>query len=291
MNTSDILLSVIICIIFILLNLGPILSVGLQNVQQNWVKYRCNPIVIPFAGLFGENPSETFNFCVQNMVKELMKFLLIPTEHAMSVIQNTGGGLVSGINNVRKTISSTRSNITDIVQSIFGVLLNILVEFQKIFISMKDLIGKFVGIMTSLLFLVNGSMMSMQSAWAGPPGKLTKALCFSPKTELLLVNNVVKEMQELELGDTLEDGSIVEGIIKLQNTTNEMFYSFDGEELLVTGSHMILGPTNTFIPVHKHPLAKLQNSSSPILYCLITSTHLIKIGNYTFWDWDDDDLH
>ena len=74
MNTSDILLSVIICIIFILLNLAPILSVGLQNVQQNWVKYRCNPIVIPFAGLFGENPSETFNFCVQNMVKELMKF-------------------------------------------------------------------------------------------------------------------------------------------------------------------------------------------------------------------------
>ena len=129
-----------------------------------------------------------------------------------------------------------------------------------------------------------------QPAWAAP-GKLTKALCFSPKTELLLVNNVVKEMQELELGDTLEDGSIVEGIIKLQNTTNEMFYSFDGEELLVTGSHMILGPTNTFIPVHKHPLAKLQNSSSPILYCLITSTHLIKIGNYTFWDWDDDDLH
>lgn len=295
MNGYDISLTILILLVFVFLFLAPVFSVGIQNIRNNWVKYRCNPVVMPFAGLFGEDPTTTFTYCIQSMVKDFMGFLLIPLQESIKVIQNIGGGFETAINDVRKVISALRSFITEIIQSVFGVLLNILVEFQKVIITMKDLMGKMVGIMTSLLFMVYGSMQAMQSAWNGPPGQVARALCFDPRTEIRLLDGSVREIQELRLGDILKDGSVVEGILSLKNTTNAEFYKFslsgeNNKDILVTGSHMIKNDSGTWTPVSKHPDAERTSIISPVVYSLITSNQRIKIGNYTFWDWNDDEI-
>jgi hypothetical protein len=51
-----------------------------------------------------------------------------------------------------------------------------LIEFQKITMGIKDLMGKTVGIITTLLYVVDGSMMTMQSGWNGPPGQLVRSI-------------------------------------------------------------------------------------------------------------------
>ena len=43
--------SIIIVIIFGLW-LSNVLAIGIKNVQDNWSLYRCNPLVIPMAGIF-----------------------------------------------------------------------------------------------------------------------------------------------------------------------------------------------------------------------------------------------
>lgn len=295
MNAYDISLTLLILLVFGILFLAPILSVGIQNIQNNWVKYRCNPVVMPFAGLFGEDPTTTFTFCIQSMVKEFMGFLLIPLQESIKVIQNIGGGFETAINDVRKVISAIRSFVTEIIQAVFGVLLNILVEFQKIIVNLKDLMAKLVGIMTTLLFMVYGSMQAMQSAWNGPPGQLARALCFETTTKIRLNNGELREIQNLKLGDKLKDGGVVEGLLTLKNVSNDPFYKFslsgeEKEDILVTGSHMIKLHDDKWVPVSEHPDAERTTLINPTVYSLITSNQRINIGKYTFWDWNDDEI-
>ena len=294
MNGYDITLTSIIILVFIFLYLVPLMSVGVKNIRQNWVKYRCNPMVMPFASFFGEDPTKTFTYCTQTMMKDFMGYLLLPLQHSINIIQTAGGEFEESINDVRKVISSTRSFVTSIVQDIFGILLNILVEIQKTMIHLKDLVAKLVGIMTAILYMVSGTMDAMQSAWNGPPGKMTRALCFDPATKVRLENGTLREMSSLELGDTLKDGSLIEGVLKLRNTTNDSFYKVSGGEnnndILVTGTHLIQDNSGKFIPVKDHPEAVLTKATNDFFYCLITSSQRIIIGERTFWDWNDDEV-
>ena len=57
----------------------------------------------------------------------------------------------------------------------------------------------------------------------------------------------------------------------------------------MTGTHLIQNPKNKrFIPVEDMEESELSQKSSNIMSCLITSNHRIPIGEYTFWDWEDD---
>ena len=154
MNVKDITLTILILLTFLFLFITPILGVGIQNIQNNWVQYRCNPLVIPFAGLFGEDPTTTFTYCVQTMIKDFISFLLVPINQALNVIGSLGGVFTTAANDIRKMISTIRDFIEQIIQTVFGVFLNILIEIQKLVIRINDTIKKIIGILTTLLFVV-----------------------------------------------------------------------------------------------------------------------------------------
>ena len=63
MKTSDITLSIFIILIFIFLYVFNILSVGIQKIKDDWPQYRCNPMVMPFASVFGYDTVSNFSFC------------------------------------------------------------------------------------------------------------------------------------------------------------------------------------------------------------------------------------
>ena len=158
--------------------------------------------------------------------------------------------------------------------------------------------GKMIGIMTTVLFLIDGTVKTMQSAWNGPPGELTRSLCFHKDTKLLLKNGELKRIEDIKLGDILKNGEVVEGRVEVKNWNNdfnnikEVFYKLPNgenkEDILVTGKHLIWSnKLKKWDYTKNHPLAEKTNLSSPYLYCLITNNHQIPIGNYVFWDWED----
>ena len=48
------------------------------SVKQNWSEYRCHPLAIPVASLFGEDPGKNFNECVGTMQQGMMDSYLDP---------------------------------------------------------------------------------------------------------------------------------------------------------------------------------------------------------------------
>lgn len=305
MKTSDLFLTLIIFTIFIGLYFFNILAVGAQTIKKNWTKYRCNPMVMPFAGVIGPegvNVSENFTYCVQNMQSKYSEHLMQPLNYNMSAMGSVASTLNDSISSMRSFSGGLRTMITDIIQKTFGVFLNIVIEFQRVTINIKDVFGKLVGIFMSLVYILSGSVMTMESAWSGPPGQAVRALgsmklCFKPNTLIQLDNGELIQIENVELGKKLKNGSEVLAVMKLHNLDKngkqiESFYKIPGgennEPIYVTGSHLLYdNVSGIFKPVCEFAFAELTNTSSDYFSCLITTDHVITIGNKVFHDWED----
>lgn len=287
---------------YIFVNLGFIAYIvgmyyisSIQEIKSNWATYRCNPIYMPLASNFEQN----FTYCIQNITTGLMGNMLQPLTFITNSLSTNMSSFMTDINAIRGMFSKIRGFISNIFQTIFGVFLNIIIEFQKIIIGIRDLFGKTIGILTTLLYVINGSILTMQSAWNGPAGKMVRTLskCFHPQTKLALKNGKVIFMNDACVGDVLENGSIVHDILKIDNYDNEELYVLKGrgvnkEDIYVTGSHVIFNQTtNKYMYVKNYGLSEKQNTiQSKLFSCLITSDHILPIGNEVFWDWEDDEI-
>ena len=269
---------------------------SIQEIKANWPLYRCNPMYMPLS----DNIEQDFAFCIQNMQSNYMGYLLEPLTFITGSLSNIMGGFMNDINNVRYMFSNIRGYISNIFQSIFGVFLNLVIAFQKIIISIKDIFGKTTGILVSFLYILDGSIKTMGSAWNGPSGMLVRSLgkCFHPDTNIKLKNGNVIKIKDINLGDILENGSVVQATMKIDNTdiktyedlyvikNNDVNNGINNEDILVTGSHLIYND-GIFIAVKDYKEAVKSDIKTDVLSCLITSDHRIQIGSKIFWDWED----
>jgi hypothetical protein len=145
---------------------------SMKQIQDNWPMYRCNPLYAPFS----KNLEEDFNYCVQNMAKSNMGNLLQPITFVTSSLSSLGSGLSNDINSMRNVINQVRSFFANIIKQVFGVFINVIIQFEVITLSIRDMLGKLIAIITSLLYILDGTMQTMESLWAGPPGKILKDL-------------------------------------------------------------------------------------------------------------------
>ena len=103
-----------------------------------------------------------------------------------------------------------------IVKKIVSIFMNILIEILHMIINMKDLASKIMGVMATLLFMIDGMVKTGTGIWAGPLGEVARFLCFHPDTPLILQNGKRCKMSEIQVGDILENGSKVLGDIEIR---------------------------------------------------------------------------
>ncbi len=290
---------------FIYVNLGFVCLVAFMyyskaivEIKKDWPKYRCNPLYMPLS----DDMSQDFTYCVQNSQVNMMGYLLQPITYLISNITNVGGEFSQNLNSMRGMFSNVRGFISTIVDGVFGVFINLVIQFQKISLSIKDTIGKIIGVVITFMFVLDGANKTMVSAWAGPPGQTIRAMgsfkapsikCFHPDTKIILENGQTKMIKDIALGDIIKGQSKVMANIQFSNSDNETLYRL--KDIFVTGHHYVLKPNGNpdnlldYIKVKEHPDAILDPSlETDILICLITDNNNIYIDDYIFWDWEDD---
>ena len=140
-------------IVILYINLAFILYIAgvfyygqIAQIKANWPLYRCNPMYMYLA----DDIESNFVYCIQNMQTGFMGYLLQPLTYVTSSISHMLGGFMGEINMVRGMFDKIRGFLTSTIQSVFGVFLNLIIEFQKITIGIKDLVGKIIGIMVTV---------------------------------------------------------------------------------------------------------------------------------------------
>lgn len=307
MNSSELIKIVLIFLFFIFLYVFIFMLVSVKNIKKNWPLYRCNPFIMPFASVFGQDPKTNFTYCIQNIQTNFMSTLLEPLNYNLGVIKDVLSSTAASISDTRNFLSNFRTNLTGAFQTIYAIFLGVVIEVQRMTMAIKDTMAKLVGILATLLYTLNGTVMTVESLWNGPPGTMVQALCFHPDTLLRLKNGETYEMKNVPLLSELENGSIVRAILHLSNcdkdgnTLEPLFKvgrGVNNTDILVTKSHLVFDTiSNSFVKVKDYLDARANESltnglgetniKTKTLSCLITSDHTIQIGEHLFHDWED----
>jgi len=131
-------------------------------------------------------------------------------------------------------------------------------------------LGIIVGWMVHILNLTTSNSVP------GKPG------CFDSDTIFDMLHEK-KKISEIEVGEKLQNGSVVTGIFKLSYTGEDVYLL---NNIVVTGSHKIFH-NNELIYVKEHPGAKKIFYNDEFVYCINTSNKRINLAGLEFADWDE----
>ena len=170
---GSVFMSVIIIVVFFSLTSYFHIMNNLDPIKADWVNQRCSPGVIPFAGIINppsdgrsgfDYTSENFTFCIQNILKQIASYALVPINSFVNMTMDLFKDMESSISSMRNIFNNIRQDISGITQQLYARLLNIMIPIQRIIIGLKDIISKSHGIFTASLYTALGGYLTLKSA-------------------------------------------------------------------------------------------------------------------------------
>lgn len=289
---SDGATATLIIIIFVIISLITILGFNLQHIKLNWKKYRCNPMIMPIAHIFGEDAKKNHKECSAAVQSSFMDSLLAPIRGSQLANADNSHKTASKTNDTKRKAHETKFKLSNLMSGIFSKTNNVLIEFNRMGYSMKDIWHRITGIFILVQYMFDTiiNQMSSTASTIHNTNKITStkphlSSCFSPDTTIsTLSGNIL--LKDIQPGTILDNNTIITSIFELDGK-HEDIYQLDN--IIVTGSHPVF--YKKWIKVHQHPQAKLL--SHVILnkvYCFNTTNKTIKLNNTLFKDWDETTL-
>lgn len=143
----------------------------IKPLRANWVRERCKPEVIPYAGLVYAPPgksafeatADNFAQCGQTVTRNLAGYAVQPLKYLLNIITKLFLVILKAIEKIRALFNSLRNQTTDFIKNVMGRLMNIMIPLQQIIIAVKSTIEKVSGIGASVLYTIFGAYLSLKS--------------------------------------------------------------------------------------------------------------------------------
>lgn len=257
------------------------------NMQANWAEYRCQPQVMPFAGLFGYDINENFQFCVQQIIQEKAKGVTGPFAQGMFGFTGILTNLMNSANSFRTMLATLVGGVIKIVSE-FKARMTALMGRVKLTASrMKAMMYRVYGTMFAVVYMGLSAQTALSNFGDTFIFKFIDTFCFPPEQPIQMGDGSMKPISEVKVNDILVTGNTVTTIYK---------FACDGQEMVdirgvqVSSNHFIRF-MDQWIMAKEHPSARLiepwNGANERPLICLSTSDHKIQIANYIFADYDE----
>ena len=291
------------CVILCIILLYPLpyiwASLQIQDIKNRWNTIKCNPDSIMYYPVASDDISGDITSCVQNVMFNSMGEFLKPLTGMFSNLTQFGTNMTSQLQGVRNIIYLIRDKIMKITEMCFSYIMKVLLIFYKFQIQLRTILSRLVGVILSMVYVMQGGVYLGGSIWNGVPGQIIRALgskkignCFDGDTKIKLKGGIIKTISDIEIGDVLETNTTVVATMKILNQYKEPYYTLpngvNDELIYVSGTHYVFNPKlNIYHIVELHNEAIKTQIVPDHFYCLITDDNKITIGNQIFWDWED----
>ena len=147
------------------------IQIRLNEVKQDWPKYRCRPDVMPFAGWInapeGTDPMEytkqNFTECSSNITKGVFDKPMVMVYAGFNVVMKIFKNILDVIEKLRLFLNKIRDTIKDLFLAIFNRIQNVIIPVQVMLIKMVDFFEKIKGILATFLLTFVGVLWSFYS--------------------------------------------------------------------------------------------------------------------------------
>jgi len=142
-----------------------------RALKKDWTKIRCDPMVMPFAGLINAPPegskwdytTKNFNYCLNDVLKDITKAETAGLHATESVMHSVVGGLSNAVQSIRSLLSRIRNIVGELTSTIFGKIFNVLVPLRIMLIRSLDVMNKTQGVAVTGLFTGLAGILSVNS--------------------------------------------------------------------------------------------------------------------------------
>ena len=143
----------------------------LKFLRKNWNTVKCNPLVIPFAGLINAPKGESamnyteknLNECMYDVMEDIAEVEKAAQSAAQAVANETVSGLDEALNASRSLISEIRSSISSVFSGIFSKIHNTMIPIQNIMIKSQNNINNSQAVLSTAMYTGVGSILSLRS--------------------------------------------------------------------------------------------------------------------------------
>ena len=259
-----------------------VLSVNKQYIIDNWEIYRCNPLVMPFAGYFGFNSSENMVGCLNVSFTSYFGVLIRPFQYMIDIIKKIIADIIKQLDSIRNIIKPIRDFFETASSMVFKKIEAVMGSVIYSFLKINDLMKRMFANFRLAIYSLEATQMTVRSVWDGPIGKTTRFwaptvdffsdfFCFSPNT---LINGIPIEHLPL---DEVNYG-------KLEVFSPKTMYNYN--DVIVSGNHIVYDG-NSWIRVKDvgTPIISTFNK----IYSLYTKNHRLIINNTLFCDYEETD--
>ena len=157
---------------------------NLQEIKDNWVKYRCNPIYMPLAGLVGSDVGTNFMNCTLQSVNTYAGFVMDPIYSNFSILTETINTILDSMNSIRSSVVGASEGFLGIIKSTYGKIQNSMSATVQIVGRIRTIMNRMITTFAVLMNIVNTGLQTGESVARGPIGQAAEFLCFSPHTRV-----------------------------------------------------------------------------------------------------------
>lgn len=168
---GDILITFFLCLtVFVIVSYFKVMN-EVQPIINNWNTERCNPAVIPFAGIINKPDGTTafdftasnFENCTQSILAQIAKYALSPFYYLMSNLTNIFKELSESMQNIRKLFARMRNSIKNKGEEVFAKNLNVMLPIVTTFEKIRSVLGKTQAVAVSAIYTLYGSFITLES--------------------------------------------------------------------------------------------------------------------------------
>ena len=169
---TDVWISVIIFLIFFIATSYYHVFNNIQPIIADWDNQKCNPSVIPFAGLINKSADTTtfeftennFTGCIQTILKTVAGDAFKPVYYIMNTFTEMFNDFSKVLDGIRAMFNKLRISIKIFSEDVMSRILNIVMPIIQFVINMKDMLAKTNGVLAGTVYTLFGVYYTLKSS-------------------------------------------------------------------------------------------------------------------------------
>ena len=135
---------------------------ALKTIRMDWNNKRCNPLLIPFAGLIvpkeGESTfgttADNFEYCIQMDASHVMEIAMMPLEITLFTMIKGMDMFIMSMMNFMEFTAWMRNQLGGYMATVYNQILLVIIPIITFVIKIRDSLGKMNGIITVMLYTI-----------------------------------------------------------------------------------------------------------------------------------------
>ena len=263
-------------------------AANFDEITKNWPKVRCNPAIMPFAGAYGHDATENFQFCMNNILTNQAGNFTGPFIGILRTMVASMMTFLSNLNSLRLMLATFAGGVSRIIFEFGQRFKLVFFQVKQTSLRIQQLFYRVFATMYAVIYMGTSAITAATNFADTSVFGFLNMFCFAPETVLEVKGKGMIQIQTVKLGDILQDGSIVTSVYRFQADGQPTVLLRDVQ---VSTNHYVELPDGRLVDADEHPDARpylpWNGGTQRPFICLDTDTHRIPISGYRFSDWDE----